>query len=136
MVLGGALLQRSGIIAPAIGVAGLALLVAGTSLNVWPLVAIATLMVGAGGGVASAAAFGIAARIGRGQRARVFARMFVAAYLGYSVPVLAIGVIAVHASLTIGFTTVIAALALITAALPLVRERQAPAVQPRTAIAA
>jgi ABC-type Co2+ transport system permease subunit len=94
------------------------------------------LIVGAGGGVASAAAFGIAARVGRGQRARVFARMFVAAYLGYSVPVLVIGLIAVHTSLTAGFTSVIVALALLTAVLPLLREREAAAACPRVGVAA
>jgi MFS family permease len=136
LLLGGTLLQRSAIIAPVVGVAGLGLLVAGTSLNIWPLVVLATLIVGAGGGVASAAAFGIAARVGRGQRARVFARMFVAAYLGYSVPVLVIGLIAVHTSLTAGFTSVIVALALLTAVLPLLREREAAAACPRVGVAA
>jgi MFS family permease len=136
LVLGGALLARSGVIAPLISVTGLGLLVVGTSLNLWPLVALATVMVGAGGGVASAAAFGIAARIGRGQRARVFARMFVAAYLGYSIPVLLIGAIAVHASFTIGFIAVIATLGIIVAALPFLRETEAPAARPCVPVAA
>jgi MFS family permease len=136
LVLGGALLQRSGIVAPVVTVAGLALLVTGTSFNAWPLVAISTVLVGAGGGIASAAAFGIANRVGRGQRARVFGRMFVAAYLGYSVPVLAIGMIAVHASLAVGFIVAIAGLTAITAALPFVREAAVqPTACPRAAVA-
>jgi hypothetical protein len=137
LVLGGALLARSGIVAPVVAVAGLALLIVATSLNLWPLVALATLMVGAGGGVASAAAFGIATRVGRGQRARIFARMFVGAYLGYSIPVLAIGLIAVHASLTTGFIVVVAGLAIVAASLPFLREQQAPPACPsRLAVAA
>jgi hypothetical protein len=55
----------------------------------------------------------------------VFARLCVAAYAGYSVPALAIGIIAAHASFTVAFVTVIAALAAIAAALPLLRERPA-----------
>jgi MFS family permease len=138
MILGRTLLQRSGIVAPVVTVAGLGLLVAGTSLNLWPLVVVATLMVGAGGGVASAVAFDIATRVGRGQRARIFARMFVAAYLGYSIPVLTIGLIAVHTSLATGFGVVVAGLALVAAALPLLR-RTGPAPAPactRPALAA
>jgi hypothetical protein len=102
-------------------IAGLALLVAGTTYNVWSLVVIATLLVGGGSGVASAASFGIAGRIGRGQRSRVFARWYVAAYAGYSLPALAIGLIAVHTSFAEAFVIVTTALAAITATLPLLR---------------
>jgi MFS family permease len=111
--------QRGGVIGSSISVTGLAVLIAGTSLNIWALVVLATLMVGGGSGIASAAAFGIAGRIGRGQRARVFARMYVAAYMGYSLPVLAIGLIAVHTSFDVAFISVTAVLGLVAAALPL-----------------
>ncbi len=102
-------------------IAGLTLLVVGTSTNAWPLIAVATLLVGAGGGVASSAAFAIAGRVGRGQRTRIFAQLFVASYLGYSLPALATGLIAAHWSLTIGFAAVIVVLAAVSAALPLLR---------------
>lgn len=123
MRLGNAAPQRSGIIAAAVMLLGLVLLVVGTNANLWPFVLLATALVGAGGGVASAAAFAVAGRVGRGQRARIFARFFVAAYLGYSLPSLASGVIAVHSSLAAGLVSVIVVLALITAALPLLRAR-------------
>jgi MFS family permease len=115
---------RSALGGSIVSVAGLALLVLGTTTNVWAFVVAATLMVGAGGGVASGAAFGIATRIGRGQRPRIFARMFVAAYLGYSVPALALGAIAVRTSFATGFITIIALLAIATAVLPFLRERE------------
>jgi hypothetical protein len=128
LLIGAARLARVTIIAPAAGVLGLMLLIVGTSANLWPLIALATMLVGAGGGLSSAAAFGIAGRIGRGQRSRIFARMYVAGYLGYSVPVLAIGIIGAHATLAAGFITVVAVLALMTAALPALREpRPVPA---------
>jgi hypothetical protein len=117
--------ERSGVAGAAGVVAGLALLVAGTSTNVWPLVVLATLLVGAGGGVASAAGFGLAGRVGRGQRALVFGRLYVAAYAGYSIPALAIGIIAARTSFTLAFVAVIAALAVVAAALPWLRERPA-----------
>jgi hypothetical protein len=123
--------ERAGIVAPIVMVVGLVLLVVGTSTNIWPCVALATILVGSGGGVASAAAFGVAARIGRGQRARVFSRMFVGSYLGYSTPALAVGIIAAHASLAAGFITVIAVLAAISAVLPMLR---APAVCPQASL--
>jgi MFS family permease len=122
--------QRGGIIGTIVSVSGVAVLVAGTSANVWALVVLATLMVGGGGGLASAASFGIAGRIGRGHRARVFARWYVAAYAGYSLPVLAIGLIAVFTSFTTAFVSVTAFLAIVTAALPLLlpdRKRRLPA---------
>jgi MFS family permease len=123
--LGGAAPERIGVIAPFIVLAGLILLVAGTTGNAWPLIVVATILVGAGGGASSAASFAIAGRVGRGQRARIFARLFVAAYLGYSLPSLATGIIAVHSSLTVGLICVIAAIAVIIAVLPLLRERPA-----------
>jgi MFS family permease len=134
--LGNVAPERSGVIGAATAIAGLVLLVVGTSANMWPLIVAATLLVGAGSGVGSAAAFGLAGRIGRGQRARVFARLYVAAYAGYSIPALAIGIIAAHASFTVAFVAVIAALALIAAALPLLRERPAAAAAVRCSAAA
>jgi MFS family permease len=117
--------ERSGVVGAAGVVGGLALLVIGTSTNVWALVVLATLLVGAGGGVASAAGFGLAGRIGRGQRARIFGRLYVAAYAGYSIPALAIGIIAAHTSFGVAFVAVIAVLAAVAAALPWLRERPA-----------
>jgi MFS family permease len=120
--------ERSGVIAPAFVVLGLALLVVGTSAHLWSLIVVATIAVGAGGGVASGAAYAIAGRIGRGQLARVFARLLFAAYAGYSLPSVVTGAIADHASFAAGFATVIGALAVIVATLPLLRERRtAPA---------
>ncbi len=113
--------ERGGLLGAIASVAGLALLVVGTSTNVWPVVILATLLVGGGSGIASAAAFGIAGRIGRGQRTRVFARMYVAAYTGYSVPALAIGLIAVHTSFAVAFIAVTAVLGIMTAVLPALR---------------
>ncbi len=52
--------------------------------------------------------------------------MFVAAYLGYSVPVLALGIIAAHATFGAGFITIVTGLALVTALLPFLREAPAP----------
>jgi MFS family permease len=114
---------RSGIGGSIVCVTGLAVLVVGTMSNTWPLIILATILVGAGGGVASGAAFGIATRVGRGQRSRIFARMYVVAYLGYSVPALALGIIAAHYSFVAGFVTIIALLGILTATLPLLRER-------------
>jgi Na+/melibiose symporter-like transporter len=113
--------ERGGILGAIACATGLGLLVLGTSTNIWPIVIAATLMVGGGAGIASAAAFGIAGRIGRGQRARVFAHMYVAAYMGYSLPALAIGLIAVHTSFTFAFIVVTAGLVGITAVLPRLR---------------
>jgi predicted MFS family arabinose efflux permease len=115
--------ERSGPFAPLVVIFGLALLIVGTNTNLWWLIAFATLLVGAGGGVASGAAYAITARVGRGQRARVFARLLVAAYLGYSIPSLLTGLIAARTSFTTGFATVIAGLAILAAALPLLRAR-------------
>jgi MFS family permease len=119
--------ERSGPVAPLFVVAGLTLLVVGTQVHLWWLIALATVCVGAGGGVASGAAFAVAARVGRGQRARVFSRLLVAAYLGYSVPPLLAGIIAAHTSFTIGFAAAIVALALIATGLPILRARSSAA---------
>lgn len=113
--------ERGGIIGAIASLSGLAVLVAGTTANIWPLIVLATLMVGGGGGLASSASFGIAGRFGRGHRVRTFARWYVAAYAGYSVPALAIGLIAAHTSFATAFVAVTAVLALIVAALPLLR---------------
>jgi MFS family permease len=110
---GNVLSERTGVIGPFAVVVGLALLVIGTQLNLWPVIAIATILVGAGSGVASGAAYATTARVGRGQRARIFARLLVAAYVGYSVPSLVIGFIATRSSFTIGFATAIVGLAVI-----------------------
>jgi MFS family permease len=122
--------EKSGAWSSAVSVLGLALLVTGTMTNNWAIIGAATILVGAGGGVASAGAFGIATRVGRGQRAKIFARMFVAAYLGYSVPALLLGAIAVRTSFATGFISIIVMLGLITAALPFVRERERAATCP------
>ena len=113
--------ERGGVYGAFAAVFGLALLVVGTSTNIWPLVVIATLLVGGGSGIASAAAFGIAGKIGQGQRTRIFARMYVAAYMGYSVPALAIGLIAVHTSFAVAFIIVTVALGALAAVLPALR---------------
>jgi hypothetical protein len=113
--------ERGGIFGAIASVAGLALLVVGTSTNAWPVIVLATLLVGGGSGVASAAAFGIAGRVGRGHRTRVYSRMYVAMYSGYSIPALSLGLIEVHTSFTIAFVIVTAGLAIVTAVLPLLR---------------
>lgn len=110
--------ERGGIYGAIASVTGIALLVIGTTINSWGLVILATLLAGGGSGMASAASYGIAGRIGRGHRAKVFARWYVAAYAGYSLPVLAIGLIAVHTSFETAFITVTAVLAAIVAILP------------------
>jgi MFS family permease len=119
---------RDGIVAPAVVLAGLIALVAGTSLHgaaAWALVALSTVLVGGAGGVAFTTGVVIATRVCRGQRARIFARLFVAAYLAFSVPTLAVGVIAARASLAAGFIAVIVVLAALVAALPALRARAA-----------
>ena len=110
--------EHGGIYGSIASVTGIALLVIGTTTNSWGLIVLATLLAGGGSGMASAASFGIAGRIGRGHRANVFARWYVAAYAGYSLPVLAIGLIAVHTSFETAFVIVTAALAAIVAVLP------------------
>ena len=119
---------RDGVVAPAVVVAGLIALVAGTSLHgaaAWVLVALSTVLVGAAGGIAFTTGIVIATRVCRGQRARIFARLFVAAYLAFSIPTLAVGVIAARASLAVGFIAVIAVLAIVVATLPALRARAA-----------
>jgi MFS family permease len=117
--------EHGGLYGAIASVAGLVLLVAGTSTNSWTLIVLATLLVGGGSGVASAAAFGITGRVGIGQRTRIFARMYLVMYSGYSLPALAIGLIEVRTSFTLAFIVVTTALGIITAALPLLRDREA-----------
>jgi MFS family permease len=119
--------EKSGPVAAFVVVIGLALLVLGTSGNLWWLIAVATMLVGAGSGVASGAAFAVTARVGRGQRARIFSQLLVAAYLGYSIPSLFTGIIAARLSFTTGFLTVIVALAIVAVAIPLLRLRSSKA---------
>jgi MFS family permease len=116
--------ERGGIGGAVAVVVGLTALVAGTTLHgaaAWSLVALATLLVGAAGGVTFAAAISVANRVARGQRARIFSRIFVASYLGFAAPSLLVGVIAARSSLAIGFAVAIAALAAVAAALPALR---------------
>jgi MFS family permease len=114
--------ERNGVAGPFLVVFGLALLVVGTHMNLWAVIAVATILVGAGSGVASGAAYATTAQVGRGQRARIFARLLVAAYLGYSVPALVIGFIATRSSFTIGFTTAIAGMAVIALTIPFLKD--------------
>jgi hypothetical protein len=119
---------RDGVVAPAFALAGLVALVAGTSLHgaaAWVLVGLSTVLVGAAGGIAFTTGVVIATRVCRGQRARVFARLFVAAYLAFSIPTLVVGVVAARASLAAGFIVVIVVLAAVVAALPALRARAA-----------
>ena len=113
--------KRNGIAGSAIAVAALGLLVVGTDANNWIVIVGATILVGGGAGVASGAAYAITNTVGRGQRARIFARLLVSAYAGYSLPSLIIGIIATHSSFRLAFSTVIAALALFVVALPVLQ---------------
>ena len=118
--------ERDGILAPLVVVGGLIALVAGTALHGvagWALIVLSTVLVGAGGGVAFATAIVIATRVCRGQRARIFARLYVAAYLAFSVPSLVIGTIASYLSLAAGFAVIIVLLAALVASLPALRAR-------------
>ncbi|HEY0615406.1 MAG TPA: MFS transporter [Candidatus Elarobacter sp.] len=120
--------ERDGIAAPLTVVIGLVTLVAGTALHGglgWALVALSTLLVGGGGALSFASGIVVATAVCRGQRARVFARLYVAAYLAFALPALAVGAIAARSSLLFGFATVIAAVALVVAALPVLRARAA-----------
>ncbi|GAC1585303.1 MAG: MFS transporter [Candidatus Elarobacter sp.] len=113
--------ERAGIVAPLVVVIGLIALVSGTALHgiaAWALVIAATVLVGGGGGLAFASAVVVATRVARGQRARVFARLFVAAYLGFALPSFAVGTIAAHSSLAAGFIVAIVVLGAVVAALP------------------
>ena len=118
--------EREGVVAPLVVVLGLVSLVAGTALRGpagWAFIVLSTVLVGTGGGVAFATAIVIATRVCRGQRARIFARLYVSAYLAFSVPSLVIGTIATRWSLAAGFAVVIVGLAAIVAALPALRAR-------------
>lgn len=115
--------EKSGGLALVVMIVGLTLLVIGTRYTLWPLIGVSTVLVGGGAGVAAAAAFGVAERVSAGQRDKVFARMYVAGYLGYSVPAVAIGLIAARWSLTAGIASVIVVLAGITGVV-MVRSRR------------
>jgi hypothetical protein len=120
--------EREGIVAPVVVVLGLIALVAGTAVQGalgWAMIALSTVLVGAAGGIAFATGVVIATRVCRGQRASVFARLYVAAYLAFSLPALAVGTIASHWSLAAGFAAVIVVLVAIVAALPALRSRAA-----------
>jgi predicted MFS family arabinose efflux permease len=115
--------ERSGIIAPIGVVAGLSILILGTQLHLWWMIIVGTIAVGAGSGVASGAAFTITGQVGRGQRPRVFSRLLVTAYLGYSLPTLLVALIASRLSFTTGFAITTSALTLISIALPFLRSQ-------------
>jgi MFS family permease len=115
--------HAGGIWGPVATVVGLALLVAGTSANAWSLIIVATIVVGGAVGVASGAAYAVVARVGSGQRARVFSRLLVVAYAGYSLPALLTGIVAARTSFDVGFIVVTATLGLVAAATPFLRER-------------
>lgn len=117
--------EKNGVVAPMVMLAGLVVLVAGTQGNVWALVGLATVLVGGGAGVAAAAAFGVAERVATGQRDRVFARMYVAGYLGYAVPAMVIGAVAGRSGLAWGIGSVIAGLGVVVAAAVWARGRLA-----------
>jgi hypothetical protein len=119
---------RDGVVAPLVVVLGLIALVAGTSLHGaagWVLVGVSTVCVGAAGALAFATAIVIATRVCRGQRARVFARLYVAAYLAFSLPALTVGIVGARSSLLLGFGVVIVVLAALVAALPALRAHAA-----------
>jgi hypothetical protein len=116
-------LVPGGVAGAFVAIAGVALLIAGTTSGNWPLIAVATILVGAGAGVTAAAAYGIAGLVGRGQRAPVFAKMYLAAFSGYSLPVLGIGLLAVRIGFTEAFVIMTILLGIITAALPFLTSR-------------
>lgn len=117
--------EKAGVLGAVAVVLGLVLLVIGTNTHLWAVIVVATILVGAGSGVANGAAYAATATVGRGQRARIFARVLVAAYLGYGIPSLVIGIVATHTSYTVGFASAIAGLAVITASLPFLIDRDA-----------
>ena len=120
--------EAAGVGGPIAVVAGLVALVAGTMIAGtagWLLIGLATVLVGAGGGAAFAAGVAATMRVCRGQRARLFARLYVAAYLGFAVPSWVVGAVAVRSSFAIGFVVVIATLAAIVVALPYLGKRAA-----------
>lgn len=119
---------RDGIIAPLVVVLGLIALIGGTSLHGaagWVLVGVSTVCVGAAGALAFATGIVIATRVCRGQRARVFARLYVAAYLAFALPALTVGAVGARSSLLVGFGIVIVVLAALVAALPALRAHAA-----------
>jgi hypothetical protein len=120
--------ERTGVVAPLVVVIGLVLLVIGTQQNLWTVIIIATILVGAGSGIASGAGYVITARVGQGQRARTFARLLVAAYAGYGLPSLVIGIVATHFSFAAGFVAAIVGLAAIAATLPFLKNGQSAAI--------
>jgi MFS family permease len=84
--------------------AGLWLLLLGIAVHVEAVIAIASLIAGAGGGLSSLAGLNIVGSISppehRGQTVSAF---YVAGYLGYSVPALGVGVAATHYGLNASF---------------------------------
>jgi dipeptide/tripeptide permease len=128
--------ERNGVVGPLVVVLGLVLLVTGTQQNLWPVIMIATILVGAGSGIASGAAYVITARVGQGQRARTFGRLLVAAYAGYGLPSLVIGVVATHSSFAAGFAAAIVGLAAITVTLPFLKNGQSVAISDHPTAAA
>ena len=59
--------ERNGIVGPLVVVIGLVLRVTGTQQNLWTVIIIATILVGAGSGIASGAAYVITARVRQGH---------------------------------------------------------------------
>jgi hypothetical protein len=120
--------RRAGVAGPAAVVIGLALLVlgvrAGGAMGAAAVLA-STALVGSGGGVAFAAGVSAATAVCRGQRARVFGFLYVAAYLGFGVPSWVVGVVAAATSFSTAFVIIIVTLAAVTAALPLLGRRAA-----------
>ena len=128
--------ERNGVVGPLVVVVGLILLVTATQQNLWTVIMIGTILVGAGSGIASGAAYVITARVGQGQRARTFARLLVAAYAGYGLPSLVIGIVATHFSFAAGFAAAIVGLAAIAAMLPFLKNGQSATVSEHPTAAA
>jgi len=128
--------ERNGVVAPLVVVIGLVLLVTGTQQNLWTVIIIATILVGAGSGIVSGAAYVITARVRQGRRARPFARLLVAAYAGYGLPSLVIGIVATHFSFAAGFAAAIVGLAAIAATLPFLKNGQRAAISEHPTAAA
>jgi len=127
--------ERNGVVGPLVVVVGLILLVTATQQNLWTVIMIGTILVGAGSGIASGAAYVITARVGQGQRARTFARLLVAAYAGYGLPSLVIGIVATHFSFAAGFAAIVG-LAAIAAMLPFLKNGQSATVSEHPTAAA
>ena len=96
--------------------AGLAVTIAAVAAASSILLFVGTLVAGAGFGSAFLGAFrSLAGQASPGGRASLIAAIYVAAYLAFSLPAIAAGVLATHLGLrpvTIGYATVAAALAL------------------------